>query len=918
MRNLKVRSLMWLAPALLLAAGCGPGDEEKDACENVRCGLNATCSDGACACDSGFAGNPQVACQALGECAGVSCGENASCSAGACKCNAGFEGDADAGCTAPVVCTATSCNGNGTCEVKNGAVACECSAGYTGPKCSQCATGFTKVGSKCVANDLCDAVECTENGSCVVDAGTASCDCAEGWAGDVCDGCAEGYALIGTECVNKTMTVSCRNDSPANANTTVVDVEVTYDEETHEWSAPAACEWECKTDYFEDERTCINSRKVACDSTGTPPDHAEYESLALVDITYTTAGGWTDASACPWTCKDGFLASGGACVLEPTLASCRLVTETVDGISGESYPVVGEVEVSDGDVALVVGEVCYSNEHARPVCVRATYDSGVEFVADVTFPSGTYDYSYRFSSNGGRTWMDCDADPAGVATITASPSEQLESVRAASGAVDIDVKNVFVTVVVPDAGDDVTRFFVQATATGPAVYVEVASTQAQPSVGDKVSFTVKSVGASSGGVVTATDVADFDVLTEDNDLSGFIQDLSQATDVVSGLDAYESEIVELNGVLTSKFVQVDDFWVAGFQTVQGEALELRMPDALFATAPDEALDTFDVAVENGCEWSVRALMWRDGATPQPTLYDQETGMLMPSDFACIQFFAVRGAASTGNTEVTVTFNVEVNEASLVVTNFVFDPPLAVTGVELGDDTNTVVLTTASQSGNAYEVTVSGVTDTDGRGLRSNRTKATFGGICDSTNPIVISQVYGAGGNSGATYNRDFIELFNRSESEVNLAGWSVQYTSAAGSGNWSLTPLTGTIPANGFYLVGGAGGANGVALPTVNEDGSLNMAAPAGKVALVMSTTQLTGACPDDALIVDVVGFGATATCFAGAGPTPAPSASKSVVRVAACEPSVSNNTDFVSVLVAPRNSSVVEAQLCANICEPD
>ncbi len=49
----------------------------------------------------------------------------------------------------------------------------------------------------------------------------------------------------------------------------------------------------------------------------------------------------------------------------------------------------------------------------------------------------------------------------------------------------------------------------------------------------------------------------------------------------------------------------------------------------------------------------------------------------------------------------------------------------------------------------------------------------------STN-VVISQVYGGGGNSGATYTHDFIELFNRGGSPVSLAGWSVQYAIALG------------------------------------------------------------------------------------------------------------------------------------------
>ncbi|WP_448548579.1 lamin tail domain-containing protein [Xanthomonas translucens] len=47
--------------------------------------------------------------------------------------------------------------------------------------------------------------------------------------------------------------------------------------------------------------------------------------------------------------------------------------------------------------------------------------------------------------------------------------------------------------------------------------------------------------------------------------------------------------------------------------------------------------------------------------------------------------------------------------------------------------------------------------------------------------VVISQVYGGGGNSGATYKSDFVELHHNGNQAVSLAGWSLQYASAAGS-----------------------------------------------------------------------------------------------------------------------------------------
>ncbi|MBA3580138.1 MAG: lamin tail domain-containing protein, partial [Gemmatimonadaceae bacterium] len=49
--------------------------------------------------------------------------------------------------------------------------------------------------------------------------------------------------------------------------------------------------------------------------------------------------------------------------------------------------------------------------------------------------------------------------------------------------------------------------------------------------------------------------------------------------------------------------------------------------------------------------------------------------------------------------------------------------------------------------------------------------------------MVISQLYGAGGNSGATLNADYVELFNAGTATASLSGWSVQYASATGTGN---------------------------------------------------------------------------------------------------------------------------------------
>src|SRR5262245_57500439 len=85
--------------------------------------------------------------------------------------------------------------------------------------------------------------------------------------------------------------------------------------------------------------------------------------------------------------------------------------------------------------------------------------------------------------------------------------------------------------------------------------------------------------------------------------------------------------------------------------------------------------------------------------------------------------------------------------------------------------------------------------------------------------VVISQVYGGGGNMGAQYRNDFIELFNAGSATANINGWSVQYASATTS-FWSSTTLSGMIPPGGYFLIQEAGGAGaGIVLPTPDAVG---------------------------------------------------------------------------------------------------
>ena len=173
--------------------------------------------------------------------------------------------------------------------------------------------------------------------------------------------------------------------------------------------------------------------------------------------------------------------------------------------------------------------------------------------------------------------------------------------------------------------------------------------------------------------------------------------------------------------------------------------------------------------------------------------------------------------------------------------------------------------------------------------------------------VVISQVYGGGGNSGATYTNDFIELYNPTSAAISLAGWSVQYAATTGV-NWQKTDLSGSIPAGGYYLVQEAQGAGGTTpLPTPNATGAIPMAATAGKV-LLLDTNTLTTAgtsCPSSR--IDLVGYGTTTNCFEGVAPAPTLTNATAALRAGnGATDTDSNGNDFASGAPNPRNSIVL------------
>ncbi|HEY0264728.1 MAG TPA: choice-of-anchor D domain-containing protein [Granulicella sp.] len=178
------------------------------------------------------------------------------------------------------------------------------------------------------------------------------------------------------------------------------------------------------------------------------------------------------------------------------------------------------------------------------------------------------------------------------------------------------------------------------------------------------------------------------------------------------------------------------------------------------------------------------------------------------------------------------------------------------------------------------------------------------------NHLVISQVYGGGGNSGGAYANDFIELYNPSSGQLSTSGLYVQYASTTGNfsdsasaGNNAALPAV-TIPAGQYFLIEAAPGSNTseTALPTPDlEATSITISGTAGKV--VLTNTLISGSgCPlPSPSVVDLIGWG-TANCSEGGAPAAATTNSTSIIRNDPTVDTDNNGNDFSAGTPNPHN----------------
>ena len=285
-------------------------------------------------------------------------------------------------------------------------------------------------------------------------------------------------------------------------------------------------------------------------------------------------------------------------------------------------------------------------------------------------------------------------DAGGVVTSPDPQSaEDIASIRAAQpGPIDVTLTQVMVTTVRPEIGRDAAGFFVQATQAGPAIFVAHDPAPAGLQAGSIVNFRATECADSFGQRIVAT-LTGLEVVGQ-GDHTALIQDVSDATDLVSDLGDYEAELLSAEVTIVGSMTFAGNSFVASTVDTNGLAasdLRFRIPDSVQA----------EVNLAPGCVLSFVGPMWRYRDTPQLSVYTADA----ISDINCPGTIILE-AVATRPTELRLGFSRDLQADSLQANGSQF----SVNGLDIVSASlsggSTVVLTTAAQEdGAAYTATV---------------------------------------------------------------------------------------------------------------------------------------------------------------------------------------------------------------------
>ena len=370
-----------------------------------------------------------------------------------------------------------------------------------------------------------------------------------------------------------------------------------------------------------------------------------------------------------------------------------------------------------------------------PLCADSL-DSNDSGEVDISDPSHTLRHLFLGGSAPPAPWQECGTDPSAdglgcdsfppcAVAPPPNPSAAIALLRTSEdGEVDVMITGAVVTYKRPAVGDAPAGFFLQADDQGPAIVVEIDpfSLDPEPRVGDVLSLRATELGTIYDARAIRA-IADYEVLENGRDVSAMAQEVSAAEDLISALDAYESELITLSFTLAEEFAFAGGGHVSAVistSAISGDAnLRLRISETLRDSLAAET----NLVV--GCELMLTGPMWRFRDQAQPSAYSLDD--IAVDSCPAPPSPQVTGAVAGSRTEVTISFDMEIDAASIgdPEAAFTFAPALGISEATVAGDS--VVLATEEQApGTDYAVTVAdSVTSLLGSGVDPEANSASF-------------------------------------------------------------------------------------------------------------------------------------------------------------------------------------------------
>jgi hypothetical protein len=341
---------------------------------------------------------------------------------------------------------------------------------------------------------------------------------------------------------------------------------------------------------------------------------------------------------------------------------------------------------------------------------------------------------------------------------------------------------------------------VQAEQAGPAVMVAVdpATLTPTPTVGDVVSFVATNL-ATVSGQRRVTAVNTYTRASQGANVGALAQNASAATNLLTAIDTYESEILDVTGTIATSFVAAG----SGFESAQITTAGVTVADpGILLRVPTTLRNSMDLMM--GCSFTIDNTPVQKFVTGTPMTLAQLSAYVAPADItvtACPGPIVV-AAVATNATTVNLTFSRNILATSVLAngSQFTFDNGLTASAATVNGRVVTVT-TSVQANGTVYIATVaSTVTDLAGTATGTPNT-AMFTAFVSPTH-LVINEV--DNNQTGATDTNSFIEIYNPTPNSQPLTNLSITFLNGNGNieyGTRVALSGAGSMLAPGAYLV---------------------------------------------------------------------------------------------------------------------